>query len=606
MKRIELLAPAKNLATARAAIDSGADAVYMGGPSLGARAAATNSLEEVRQAADYAHLFGARLYLTLNTIVYEHELAEARSIAQAALDAGVDALIVQDTAYLRMGLVGAEFHASTQMYNATPEGVSFLGRAGFSRVVLERGLTKEQMEQICASTDAEIEVFVHGAICVCGSGRCYMSRSQGHRSGNRGECSQPCRQTYDLVDGGGRVVRRGAHLLSVRDMDMSAHVGDLLDMGVVSLKIEGRLKDEAYVRNITAHYNDLLNKALATRPHLCRASRGRINTDFTPSPAKTFTRNGGPYVFRGKRSGLATFDTPKAMGESLGRVKEVGRGWFRLDTKATLHAGDGVCFVADGGLVGTNINAVEPSGHIRPNRMDSRAVGVHVFRNYDKAFYDTLAATRTRRSLPLWLTIGGGSEGIVLTARDEEGNEVQAAINQHFDPATKADTALANIRTSLAKSGGSPFDVESVEVAFEEGVVPFVPNSLLNGLRRQVLEQMEQLRKGIQPPKNIATEERGIAYPLRHLRGDHNVVNSLAREFYADHGVEHIDEGYDLLPDLSGVEVMRTPYCIRRELGQCLLRGGGSLREPLSLRHGDDEYRLRFDCKACVRYVVKV
>ena len=602
MKKIELLAPAKDLRTACAAIDSGADAVYMGGPSLGARAAATNSLEDVRAAAEYAHLFGARLYLTLNTIVYEHEIAEARRIAQQAIDAGVDALIIQDPAYLRMGIVGAEWHASTQLYNATPEGVAFLGGAGFSRVVLERGLTREEVKSICEATDAEIEVFVHGAICVCGSGRCYMSRSQSHRSGNRGECSQPCRQTYDLVDGNGKIVRKGAHLLSVRDMDMSAHVGELLDMGVVSFKIEGRLKDEAYVRNITAHYNRLLNEALAKRPHLTRASQGTSTIDFTPLPAKTFTRNGGPYVFGGKRAGLATFDTPKAMGEPLGKVKEIGRGWFALDRKVELHAGDGVCYTHEGQLYGTNINSVE-GGRIRPNRMEALTVGAQLFRNHDKAFHDTLASTRTRRSLPLWFSLSGDTEGITLTAHDKSGNTAQASIAQHFDTAAKPDTALANIRTSLAKSGGSPFDIEGVEIDFV-GAVPFLPTSLLNSLRRDVLESMERTLRATQPQKNIATENTSLPYPTTTLRGDHNVVNSLSRKFYTDHGVEHIDEGYDTLPDLTGVEVMLTPYCIRREIGQCLLKGS-SLREPLTLRHGEDEYRLRFDCKRCMMYVVK-
>ena len=602
MKYVELLAPAKDLATARAAIDSGADAVYMGGPSLGARAAATNSLDDVRKAAEYAHLFGARLYMTLNTIVYEHELDEARSIAQAAIDAGVDALIVQDTAYLRMGLVGAEFHASTQMHNATPEGVAFLGCAGFSRVVLERGLTGEEMRTICKATDAEIEVFVHGAICVCSSGRCYMSRSQGHRSGNRGECSQPCRQTYDLVDGAGRIVRKGAHLLSVRDMDMSAHIGELLDMGVVSLKIEGRLKDEAYVRNITAHYSRLLDKALATRPHIKRGSQGHSAIDFTPSPAKTFTRNGGDYVFGGRRSGLATFDTPKAMGEPIGKVKSIGRGWFTLDRKVELHAGDGICYTHEGKLYGTNINTVE-EGRIRPNRMECLTVGTQVFRNHDKAFHDAIATTRTRRSLPLWLTLSGTTEGITLTAHDSDGNKVESTISQRFDTATKPDTALTNIQSALSKSGTSPFDVVDVKIELK-GDVPFLPTSVLNGLRRDVQERMEQERMAQRPAKNIATEDKSATYPIRHLRGDHNVVNSLAREFYTDHGVEYIDEGYDLQPDLTDVEVMRTPYCIRREIGQCLLKGS-SLREPLTLRHGDDEYRLRFDCKACMMHVIK-
>ncbi len=603
MKTLELLAPAKDLATARAAIDSGADAVYMGGPALGARAAATNSLNDIREAARYAHLFGARLYLTMNTIVYEHELERARELAQQALDAGVDALIVQDLAYTRMGLRGAELHASTQMYNASPERVAFLGKAGFSRIVLERGLTADQMRECCAATDAEVEVFVHGAICVSGSGRCYMSRSLSHRSGNRGECSQPCRQRYDLVDGSGKTLRKGLHLLSVKDLDYSAHIGEVIDMGAVSFKIEGRLKDEAYVRNITAHYSRLLDEAIALRKGYRRASRGRVTLDFTPSPTKTFTRSGGDYIFLGKRPSLASFDTPKAMGEPIGRVQKVGRGWFSLDKPTTLSSGDGVCFILGGELVGTNINSAE-GGTIRPNKMDGIAVGTQMFRNYDKRFYDTLSSTRTRRSLPLTLTLSGNTSGVRLTAKDESGVVATASLTQQFDVASKRDVALASMRSSLTKSGGSVFDIEEVVIEFD-GEVPFIPTGALNGLRREALESMQQALMATQPTNNIATEERDVEYPVKHLRGDHNVVNSLAREFYTDHQVEHIDEGYDLLPDLMGVEVMRTPYCIRREIGHCLKKGS-RLPEPLHLVHGGERYRLRFDCKECMMYVVKV
>lgn len=604
MKTLELLAPAKDLATARAAIDSGADAVYMGGPRLGARAAATNSLEDIRQAARYAHLYGARLYMTMNTIVYEHELEEARKIAQEAIEAGVDALIVQDMVYCRMGLEGAELHASTQMYNASPERVRFLGQAGFSRIVLERGLTADQMREICSATDKEIEVFIHGAICVCGSGRCYMSRSLSHRSGNRGECSQPCRQRYDLRDDSGKIIRKGLHLLSVKDLDLSAHIGELIDMGVVSFKIEGRLKDEAYVRNITAHYSRLLDEAIATRKGYRRASRGRVSLDFSPSPAKTFTRSGGDYIFRGKRAGLASFDTPKAMGERLGRVtKIVGRS-FLLDKKSDLAAGDGICFIAAGELVGTNINSAEAGGRITPNKMEGIAVGTDIYRNYHKAFYDTLGTTRTRRSMPVWATLSTNNKGCTLSLRNEEGAVVEATTDTHFEPATKGEMAIGSITSSLRKSGSSPFDVVDVEFQFD-GPVPFIPTGALNALRREALERLEELLRNSQPPKNIAPEDPTVLYPLRTIGGDHNVANSLARRFYTDHGVERIDEGYDLLPDLEGVEVMRTPYCIRREIGQCL-KQGSRLKEPLTLIHGTEEYRLRFDCKECSMHIEKM
>lgn len=602
MKKLELLAPAKDLATARAAIDSGADAVYMGGPALGARRGATNSLEDICEAARYAHLFGARLYMTMNTIVYEHELEEARRIAQKAIDLGVDALIVQDLAYTRMGLRNAELHASTQMYNAPPERVAFLGKAGFSRIVLERGLTAQQMREICSATEAEIEVFVHGAICVSGSGRCYMSRSLSFRSGNRGECSQPCRQTYDLIDGSGKTIRKGQHLLSVRDLDLSAHIGELVDMGAVSFKIEGRLKDEAYVRNITAHYSALLDKAIASRKGFCRASRGRVTLDFTPSPSKTFTRSGGDYIFGGKRPALASFDTPKAMGEPIGKVAKVGKGWFTLDRKVTLSAGDGICWIEGGVLRGTNINKVD-EGRIFPNRMEGISLGAHLFRNYDKRFYDTVTNSRTRRTLPITLTLSGSTDHLRLTATDECGVEVAAELHQHFDTASKPEVALSSMRSALGKSGGSVFDI--VDVVFDfEGEVPFVPAGVANGVRREVLERLEERLGGQLPPRNIATEDLAVRYPQSHIGGDYNVVNSLAREFYTQHGVEHIDEGYDTLPDLEGVDVMRTPYCLRREIGHCL-RKGSRLPEPLTLVHGDSRYRLRFDCKECMMYVTK-
>ena len=604
MKSLELLAPAKDLATARAAIDSGADAVYMGGPRLGARAAATNSMEDIRQAARYAHLFGARLYMTLNTIVYDHELEEARKIAQEAIDAGVDALIVQDMAYSRMGLKGAELHASTQMFNASPERVAFLGKAGFSRIVLERGLTAEQMEEICRATDREIEAFVHGAICVCGSGRCYMSRSLSHRSGNRGECSQPCRQRYDLLDGGGKTIRKGLHLLSVKDLDLSAHIGQMIDLGVVSFKIEGRLKDEAYVRNITAHYSRLLDEAIASRKGYRRASRGRVSLDFTPSPAKTFTRSGGDYIFRGKRAGLASFDTPKAMGERLGRVSKIVGRSFMLDKRSDLAPGDGICFIASGELVGTNINSAEAGGRITPNRMEGIALGTEIYRNYHKAFHDTLASTRTRRSMPVWATLTTDQRGYTLSLRNEEETVVEVRSEATFEPATKPEVAIANMTTSLQKSGTSPFDVVDVTFNFE-GPIPFIPTGALNSLRREALERLEERLKESQPPKNIVPEDVNTPYPQRTIGGDHNVANALSRKFYSDHGVERIDEGYDLLPDLEGVDVMRTPYCIRREIGQCLKKGSG-LKEPLTLRHGADDYRLRFDCKECVMYIEKM
>lgn len=317
MKLVELLAPAKDYAAAAAAVDYGADAVYIGGARFGARQAAGNSAEEIARVVEYAHRFGVRVHATLNTLVWDDELEAAERQARSLIDAGVDALIVQDMALRRMDLP-VELHASTQVSNRTPEGARFLGEAGFARVILERNLTLEEIRAICAATAAEVECFVHGAVCVGYSGRCFLSRSMSARSGNRGACSQPCRLTWDLTDGKGRTWIAGKHLLSVRDMNLSQRIGDLLDAGVTSFKIEGRLKDLAYIRNVVAHYRRAVDEALALRPGLVRSSVGESVPDFTPDPSKSFTRGESDYFLDGKRAGVASFDTPKAVGEPGG------------------------------------------------------------------------------------------------------------------------------------------------------------------------------------------------------------------------------------------------------------------------------------------------
>lgn len=337
MNFVELLAPARDLQSAVAAVDYGADAVYIGGAKFGARHAAGNSAEQIARVAEYAHRYGVRVHATLNTLIYDDELETAERQARELIAAGVDALIVQDMALRRMDLP-VELHASTQVCNMTPEQARFLGECGFARVILERALSLDEIRAICAATNAEVECFVHGAICVGYSGRCFLSRSMSERSGNRGACSQPCRLTYDLTDGSGRTYLAGKHLLSVRDLNLSAHVGELLDAGVRSLKIEGRLKDINYIRNTVAYYRRAVDDALTVRPHLRRASAGESVADFTPDTAKSFTRGESEYFFAGKRAGVASFDTPKAVGEYAGCVTRVERTRFRLDRAHTLAA----------------------------------------------------------------------------------------------------------------------------------------------------------------------------------------------------------------------------------------------------------------------------
>ena len=381
VRHIELLAPAKDYQSAIDAIDCGADAVYIGAGRFGARYAATNSIEDIALAVKYAHRFGAKVYVTLNTLLYNDELAAAKAQAEELVAAGVDALIVQDMAYCRMGLK-VPLHASTQTACSTTEQVRFFEDVGFERAILERNLSAAEIVQIRGGSSIELEAFIHGAICVCHSGRCYLSRSTSERSGNRGQCSQPCRLPYDLTDGNGNIYIKGKHLLSVCDLDLSQHIGQMIDAGVNSFKIEGRLKDRVYLRNIVSHYRRLLDEQIAMRGDCCRASVGTSQIAFEPNPAKSFTRGGGTYLFDGKRAGVASFDTPKALGERIGRVTKVARGSFMLDSNVALANGDGICFIANGEAVGTNINTVNGSW-ITPNRIDGIAVGTELFRNYD-------------------------------------------------------------------------------------------------------------------------------------------------------------------------------------------------------------------------------
>lgn len=592
MKLVELLAPAKDYAAAAAAVDYGADAIYIGGARFGARQAAGNSAEEIARVVEYAHRFGVRVHATLNTLVWDDELEAAERQARSLIDAGVDALIVQDMALRRMDLP-VELHASTQVCNMTPEQARFLGECGFARVILERALSLDEIRAICAATNAEVECFVHGAICVGYSGRCFLSRSMSGRSGNRGACSQPCRLTYDLTDGSGRTYLAGKHLLSVRDLNLSAHVGELLDAGVRSLKIEGRLKDINYIRNTVAYYRRAVDDALAVRPHLRRASAGESVADFTPDTVKSFTRGESEYFFAGKRAGVASFDTPKAVGEYAGRVTRVERTRFRLDRAHTLAAGDGICFLTPCGLVGTNVNAAD-GDCVTPNRMEGIAPGCEVYRNYDHRFNQLLERSRTRRVIPAAAVVTVSAEGVTFRYTDCEEVAAVAERRVALEPANNAEANAAAVRTQAMKSGDTIFAVRSAEV---QGAEWFVPASLASQLRREGLAALLQARlaRGVE---HRILPEGAAEYPSETLSAEENVTNRLAEAFYRDHGVRQIERGLDLAATTAGHRVMRSAYCIRREIGECL-KERPRLKGDLWLERGANRYRLEFDCVRC-------
>ena len=590
---IELLSPARDYDAAIAAIDCGADALYIGAESFGARRGATNSTNDIARVVDYAHLFGVKVFVTLNTILYERELKEAEALARRLIEIGVDALIVQDMAYREMNLP-VELHASTQVNNMTPEGAKFLEESGFSRVILERALSIDEIRHVREATTVDLECFIHGAICVGHSGRCYLSRSQSTRSGNRGECSQPCRLTYDLVTESGKRLISGKHLLSVKDFDLSARIGELIDAGVTSFKIEGRLKDNNYIKNVVSYYRRKIDEALAARPDCRRSSVGRSDIEFEPDPKKSFTRDGGEYMYSGKRAGVASFLTPKAVGEYVGCVATTSKRDFRLVGKVALAAGDGICVVTPEGIVGTNVNRVE-GNTVEPNRMDGIKAGMEVYRNYDHRFTQAVERSRTRRAIDARCLLHLSADGVTVRYTDIEGFEAELSRTVALDRAKSAEKMHSVAEEQMAKSGDSIFRITCVDVVGSEW---FATAKLLAELRREALSMLAAKRM-TRRIEHLILEDTGVArYPLRRLGADHNVVNSLARRFYTRHGVEHIVDGLDLWTSTVGERVMESSYCIRREIGECLKRGS-QLREKLYIEHGRHRYRLDFDCAKC-------
>ncbi len=591
-RKIELLAPAKDAACARIAIDCGADAVYMGAGRFGARRAASNSLEDIKQVIGYAHLFGVKVYATLNTILYDDELADAETLARDLIEAGIDALIIQDMALRQMNLP-VELHASTQVAISSAEDARFFEQCGFSRLILERSLSLDEIRTISDATTAELECFIHGAICVGHSGRCFLSRSTSERSGNRGECSQPCRLPYDLVDERGRKIFEGKHLLSVRDFNLSESLEELIDAGVSSFKIEGRLKDANYVKNIVAHYRGLLDEIISRRNDVCRASIGRSSVDFSPNPAKSFTRGASEYMLYGKQAGVASFNTPKAVGEYLGRVESITRGSFRLHSAQRLAAGDGICIISRGEMRGTNINRVE-GDMVTPNRMESIEVGADVFRNYDHLFTMDLERSRIERKIEALATLQLAADGITLRICDEENIEVEVYRSAKLERATNPEKMRQTALKAIKKSGGTIFDIYEVEI---EGDEWFAPAGTLSEMRREALEMLLKRRSEQRPMQNIVADNTAARYPRKEVSRYENVTNRLAREFYMAHGAEKIEPALETR-STRGERVMVSSYCLRREIGQCL-KEQPSLTGDLYIEHGSARYRLEFDCRRC-------
>ena len=593
---IELLAPARDLLCGKEAILHGADAVYIGAPRFGARSAAGNSVEDIAELCAFAHLYGVRIYVALNTILREEELPEAERLIHQLYAAGVDALIVQDMGITQLDLPPIPLHASTQMDNRTPEKVRFLEEAGFTQVVLARELTLEQIRGIAEQTSVPLEVFVHGALCVSYSGQCYLSAALSGRSANRGECAQYCRLPYRMIDAEGREIVAGKHLLSLKDMNRSDQLEALLDAGVSSLKIEGRLKEVPYVKNVTAYYRQCLDTIFTRRPEYRRASYGRSRFDFEPALEKSFNRGFTPFFLYGRRADITSFDTPKSLGEPIGTVKELKGNSFTIAGVKTLHNGDGLTFFNEKGeLEGFRVNRVENNRVFTLDRPVIRPK-MALYRNVDQMFESVLAKPSAVRKLAVEMTFSDNPFGFTLSLSEESGACI--SIVRPFQKELARTDQSANIRTQLAKLGNTPFEASAVEVQLSEPW--FVPSSLLAEMRREGVERLlaaKRIRYRREEQRFTPTHAQ---FPEKRLTYLGNVANSRAEAFYRVHGVEQVEPAFEQRPRKE-VPLMFTKHCLRYSMGWCprYQKGKSPFKEPYFLQYKETILRLRFDCANC-------
>ena len=597
MTKLELLAPARDLQTGIDAVNCGADAVYIGAEMYGARSGAANTVADIGRLAQYAHRYRAKVYAAVNTIFTGGEINHAARLIARLWDAGADAAIIQDMGLLEAGLPPIPLFASTQCHNSTPEKVLFLEKAGFSRVILARELSLEEIKAVRAATAVELEAFVHGALCVCYSGQCYLSHELGGRSGNRGECAQPCRKAWAVTDGSGARVEAGPHPLSLKDLNLSRRLAHLAAAGVTSFKIEGRLKDRAYVRNIVAHYRRELDK-LAAKGY-GRTSCGKSFPGFEPDPAKTFNRGYTEYFLDGNPLNAHASDTPKFKGEPLGRAFDVKEGSFKVQGAARLTPGDGIAFSdKEGRLAGGFVHGVTPEGRVRADNLRGMDSGTLVYRNLDSRFIASVTKADPRRRLALRLEFSDYEGGFTLKASDELGAEAEAKLRGVKSAAQKPEQALDTITKQLSKLGESAWHLEKLDVKLSRPY--FIPVSALNDLRRDALAALGEAA----PPYERAQrqlEPTDHPYPARVLDYTGNVLNPLAAKFYRRHGVKETGMAAEGGADLAGKPVMTLRCCPRRVLGLC--RKGKAV-EPLYLTDEEgDRLRLEFDCAACVARV---
>ena len=601
-KKVEILAPAKNLWQGQMAINAGADAVYIGAPQYGARSNATNSVEDIAELVRYAHLFKAQVFVVINTILYDNELEDCKKLIYELYEIGVDALIVQDMAILEMDLPPIVIHASTQANNRDPKHVKFLKDAGIQRVVLARELNLDQIKEIHEATDVELEFFVSGALCVSFSGNCYMSIAGGERSANRGSCAQNCRLPYQLVDGTGTTLIESSHLLSIKDLDLSDQLPNLIDAGITSFKIEGRLNDVVYVKNNVSYLRKKLDAFLENNDTYIKSSSGRTFYTFDAEMSRSFNRGYTDYFVNHRTKKIGSWESPKSQGQYIGKITEiVGKG-FKIENGDILNNGDGLYFInekneADGMQVNVVLNNV-----VIPNNFREIALGTEIYRNSDAEFNRMVEREDSAiRKIGAYLNFTETETGFQLTATDEDGHTTSIQTEATKELAKTENAGYQNLEKNLAKTGNTPFIVDHLEIKISDNW--FLPISKINEMRREVLDLLIEKRIEEYHREEFQITKTEHPYPVQVLDFTYNVSNKLARKFYERHGVTEIEKAFELQWDPGKARVMTTKYCVKYELGKCARfqrdTMGTKVVEPLTLKHGEVEYKLKFNCKPC-------
>ncbi len=598
--KVELLAPAKTADYGIVAINCGADAVYIGAPSFSARAAAGNSIADIARLAAYAHQYYARVFVALNTILFDNELELAQKLIWQLHEAGADAIIIQDMGILKMDLPPIELHASTQSNNYDLSRIQFLEKSGFQRIVLARELTLDQIRAIRTATTVELESFIHGALCVSLSGQCYMSEAQGGRSGNRGVCAQPCRKLYDLVDNNGKVIEKQKHLLSLKDLNLTDHIPGMALAGITSFKIEGRLKDDIYLKNITAHYRMQLDAFLEGHSGFKKASAGIIFFDFTPDPAKTFSRGSSNYFIQGRNPDMVSFDTPKSGGEFIGTVVQSIRKSVEIIPGKTLNNNDGLCyFDQEGKLKGFKVNVAD-GNRISVSEEVPLRPGTRLYRNYDHAFSEIVRNSRVIRKIPVDISVSASEDKLQLTGTGGEIPPFQMSFHIERITARQPEKVAQMLKTQMVKSGDTLFEVRKVLVNWPDP--SFLTVSQINSIRREFLTAYMNHRLEHRKLNTAKKSGNDVPLPVKTVDFTGNVSNRLARLFYEEHGADNIEPALEITKKYAGKRLMTMKHCLKYQLGYCpgeKKHTQPEYAEPLFLVDGNRRFRLEFDCREC-------